>query len=85
MSEKYAYTSVDSEETSVIEKLDKVFLLNAYLFYDDLFVKGLYAGFGVHNVLNSDYFFVQPYDGYHAPLPALTRDFTIKIGYNYTF
>lgn len=85
MSEKYGYTSVDSEDNSVIEKLDNTFLLNAYLFYDNLFIEGLYAGFGVHNILNSDYLFVQPYNGYHAPLPGLTRDFTLKIGYNYKF
>lgn len=44
-------------------------------------VKGLSASLGVYNLFGTDYRFVQPYTGGHAPLPGLGREVMLKLTY----
>jgi outer membrane receptor for ferrienterochelin and colicin len=77
-----AYTSVDpGTGLSKGKQLDGWFLLNLYLLYEDLFLQGLDLGAGVFDLLNADPVFVQPYDGYHAPLPGPSPEFVVNVKY----
>lgn len=81
---RWAYTSIDTAEVSVLEKLDPTALVNVYLRYT-LPVKGLSIGVGVYDLLDKRFKFVQPYDGYHAPLPGPSREFVFRLQYDLGF
>lgn len=83
LGERYAYTSVDSLDNSIIEKLEPQFLINLYVNYDNLFLKGLSLGVGVFDILNQGVTFIQPYNGYHTPLPGPSRELVFKLGYSF--
>lgn len=44
-------------------------------------VKGLEVGLGVHNLLNQNVRFAQPYTGGHASLPGPTREVLLRVSY----
>jgi len=79
--ERYGYTSIDSTETSVIEKFEPVILANLFVNASNFGVKGLTIGVGCYDILDSKYKFIQPYNGYHAPLPGPSREFLVRIIY----
>ena len=58
---------------------------NIYAEYQDLFINGLNVGVGVFDILNKGPFYAQPYLGHISPLPGPTREFTIRIIYNFKF
>lgn len=79
--ERYGYTSIDSTETSVIEKLEPILPANLFVNASNFGLKGLTIGVGCYDILDSKYTFIQPYNGYHAPLPGPSREFLVKIIY----
>ena len=66
-------------------KFNPLVLVNLNLSYDDLFTKGLNVTFGVYNLLDSKDYYIQPYSSLHAPLPAMSQEFAIKISYVVSF
>ena len=48
---------------------------------ENLGVRGLELGAGVYNILGTDFRLAQPYAGGHAPLPALSREFLVRLSY----
>lgn len=82
---RYAYTSIDTAGSSVIERLPASVYVNLYFYYENLFCKGLNLGLGIYNVLNEPVLFIQPYNGYHAPLPGLSREFILKLNYVFNY
>ena len=78
--ERYGYSTVDSTESSVAELFPSVILANLFVNVSG-FVKGLTIGVGCYDILDSKYKFIQPYNGYHAPLPGPSREFVVKIIY----
>lgn len=83
MSSRYAYTSTDSLDNSIAEELNPIILANVYLHYSDLFFKGFDAGVGVFDILDKGITFIQPYNGYHAPLPGPSRELVLRLTYNF--
>lgn len=81
---RWAYTSTDTSGNSVIEQLDPMLLLNAYVNYHTP-VKGLNVGIGVYDILNQKVVYIQPYNGYHAPLPGPSREIVFKVSYGLNF
>ena len=79
--ERYGYTHIDTAGTSVTEKFNPLVLANLFLTASDLGAKGLSMGIGCYDILDSKYKFIQPYNGYHAPLPGSSREFILKITY----
>lgn len=79
--ERYGYTSIDSTETSVVEIFEPLILANLFVNVNNFGVKGLTIGVGCYDILNSKYKFIQPYNGYHAPLPGPSREFLVKVIY----
>ena len=45
----------------------------------------LKAGIGCYNMLNADYEYIQPYNGGHSPLPSMSREYEIRLSYNFNF
>lgn len=81
-SSKYAYTSYDlSTDQYIQKKIEPELFLNFFIHTQDLFAKGLMIGIGVHDILNTTYTFVQPYNGGHSPLPGTSRELVLKVKY----
>ncbi|MBC7865886.1 MAG: TonB-dependent receptor plug domain-containing protein [Bacteroidia bacterium] len=81
---RWAYTSVDSLGTSVLEKINPSILTNLSINYDSP-VKGLTIGIGCYNLLDDKFSFIQPYNGYHAPLPGPSREIVLRLRYELKF
>lgn len=56
-------------------------LLNCFFSFKDLFFDNFMVGFGVYDIMNSGYLFIQPYNGGSSPLPGPTREFLLKFSY----
>jgi outer membrane receptor for ferrienterochelin and colicin len=80
---RWGYTSLDSLDESVIEQLPATFLVNLFVNWEP--VEGLNIGLGCYDILNQNFLFVQPYNGYHAPLPGPSREIVFKLQYNLHF
>ncbi len=78
---KFAYSTVDEDYTSVIGTLPATTMVNLFASYDGL-VDGLTLGAGVFNMLDDEIFYAQPYNSYHAPLPAQDREFVARVTFN---
>lgn len=83
LSERYGY---DWDGTAMnIKRFDAVLLTDLYLEKRDLLVRGLDLGAGLHNLLNEDYRYIEPYNGGHPPMPAQSREWMAKVSYRYGF
>ncbi len=51
--------------------------------YRDVFFDGLDATLAVHNIFDTEYRYLQPYDGGHAPLPAGGRELLVRVAYRF--
>ena len=78
--ERYGYTSLDSNGTSVVQKFPNLLLANLFVSAEG-FAEGLFIGLGCYDILDSKYDFIQPYNGYHAPIPGPSRELVIKVSY----
>ncbi|UII28793.1 TonB-dependent receptor plug domain-containing protein [Fulvivirga maritima] len=85
LGKRYGYSSIDDNFEPVLEEFDPVHFVNVYLNYNNLFVKNLDVGVGVHNLTNNDYSFIQPYNSGHAPLPSKSTEYGIKLVYKVGF
>lgn len=83
-SDRYAYASVDSSGSGVVEKLPSAFYANLFVRYENI-VKGLDVGIGVYNMLDAQVRYIQPYSSLHAPLPGPSREFVVKLSYSLHF
>ncbi len=59
-------------------------LLDAYLRWHHFGVKGLELGVGCYNIFNVDYFFIQPYNGGHNPIPGMGREWLVRLSWSPT-
>ncbi|HYG51712.1 MAG TPA: TonB-dependent receptor plug domain-containing protein [Flavobacteriales bacterium] len=80
---RYGYTHQDTTYTSVVEKLPATTLINLFIKFTP--VKGVSLGFGVYDLLNEKFRFIQPYNGYHAPLPGPSREFIFRAQFDLNF
>ena len=82
-SPRYGYNAVDADGKLVLNKYSSSVLTNVMVRYEGFLVKNLDIGFGVHNLFNEDYKFIQPYNDGHAPLPDQSREFMLKAWYRF--
>jgi len=81
--QRYGYVSGPAQNGLPYLKLfAPTTLANIYIMYH---VGNLNAGIGCYNIFNSDYAFIQPYDGGHAPLPSMSREYEVRLTYNFKF
>jgi outer membrane receptor for ferrienterochelin and colicins len=82
-SQRYGYASQDADGNPVLKRFGPEVVLNVFLLYRNLFIKGLDAGVGVYDILGANHEFIQPYNGGHAPLPGIGREFISKLTYTW--
>ncbi|HTA61174.1 MAG TPA: TonB-dependent receptor plug domain-containing protein [Bacteroidia bacterium] len=88
---RWGYNSVDTGGYAQLSKFNSVFLFNLFLKYNTP-VKGLSIGFGVYDIFNEKFVFIQPYaqpgsltNLPHAPLPGPPREFIFRLSYDLNF
>jgi len=79
-SARYAYDRFDTEaEVPLASRLRPEALTNLYLLYEGLCGSKVDLGFGVYDLFATHHDFIQPYNGWHAPLPGPGREFLLKV------
>jgi outer membrane cobalamin receptor len=73
---------IDNNESKTQYIDDPKLLLNFFINYSELLNDNLSIGFGIYNLLDVQYSFIQPYIGGSAPLPGPSREYLIKILYS---
>jgi outer membrane receptor for monomeric catechols len=58
-------------------------LASVALYVRDLGLPGLDATVAVHNLLDTNYRYLQPYDGGHVPLPTPGRELLARLSYRF--
>jgi len=81
---RYAYTTIGSNAEPAANKLSAYTLLNFFVQYANI-VQGLNAGVGVYDALDKQPPIPQAYNGYTAPIPGRSREFVIKLSYQFNF
>lgn len=66
-----------------VEVAPPAVLASVALYVRDLGLPGLDATVAVHNLLDTDYRALQPYDGGHAPLPMPGRELLARLSYRF--
>ncbi|MBN2281183.1 MAG: TonB-dependent receptor [Candidatus Marinimicrobia bacterium] len=79
---RYSYTHFDGID-DVLTEFKPEWLLHTNLKITHLLNTNLDAHLGVNNVLNAELPFLQPYVSHHAPIPSLSRSFSIKLMYHF--
>jgi outer membrane receptor for ferrienterochelin and colicin len=83
-SKRYAYTQLDSNDEPESTVLDPYLLMNAFFNYRDI-VPGLTLGAGVYDLLNERPSIPQAYNGGYAPIPGRSREYVLKLFYQFNF
>jgi outer membrane receptor for ferrienterochelin and colicins len=78
---RFGYTSTDTNGIPFLHEFHPAALVNLYFHYSNLLNSNWDAGFGMYNLIDTDYPYIQPYNGGHAPLPSLSREFVINLKY----
>lgn len=77
------YTSRHGYVSGAIKHYDNLLLANVNFQLKDLLGEKLELGLGVHNVFNSPYGYIQPYNGGHSALPGLSREVRARASYRF--
>ncbi len=80
---RYSYNVNEEtpENPGVLQRMNPSIIGNVYFNFNNYFIDGLNFGFGVYNMFNSGYEFIQPYFGLNPPLPGQSRQFVINLSY----
>jgi hypothetical protein len=79
LSNRYGFNGSASDPAFI--NYGSVFQFNLYVDYRNVYLKGLNLGFGIFDISNSGYSFIQPYKSHHLPVPAIGREFTFRVSY----
>ncbi len=81
LSRRFGNLSVDENDEPVVDEVPPALVLNLFVMYDNAFTPGLSIGAGVHDLLDQGPVLIQPYYGWHAPLPGASREFQLRVSY----
>jgi outer membrane cobalamin receptor len=84
-SESYGYTpNPDSLLTGrpQVSRFKPQLFVNLFLNCNRFFIRGLNVGLGVYDLFNQQTYFIEPYNGPHAPLPGPSRELVIRLRYD---
>ncbi|MFH0902809.1 MAG: TonB-dependent receptor plug domain-containing protein [Pseudomonadota bacterium] len=83
LGERYGYLRADEVTgEELLERDPSHLILNLFLHYRPSRLEGLVMTAGAHNILDSDYRFIQPYRNHHAPLPGMSRELLLRLTYS---
>jgi outer membrane cobalamin receptor len=83
LSERYGY---DWDGTGMsLQRFKPLTILDTYLERRNLGFRNLDFGFGVHNLLNENVRYIEPYNGGHPPQPAQSIAWMAKVNYRTEF
>lgn len=77
--ERYGYVNT----SGVPQKFDPFALVNLNFTVNRFLIDGMQLGLHVTNIFNTNYYFIQPYNGGHAPLPGLDRSIGFNVKYQF--
>ncbi len=78
---RFGYTHANTSGDPVLEEFNPTILLNLNFQFYNIIAQRLNLTLGCHNLLNTEFSFIQPYNGQHAPLPYQSRSFMASINY----
>ena len=84
---RHAFFGFESEGETQKQKVKRFpaeTLLNLYLLHRNVVTPGLSASLGLYNLLNTDIYYVQPYNGEHGAIPGPSFEVLVKLGYDYS-
>jgi outer membrane receptor protein involved in Fe transport len=81
MSKRYGYDHLDAMGNPLITQFPSITMANVFVEWRDAFVKNLDVGVGAYNILGNDFRFIEPYNGYKAPLNGLDREVMVRLTY----
>ncbi len=76
MSGKYYYSDYD-----VVSKGDDELLASLFFAYHSLGFENLDVSAGVHNILDTEWWLVQPYNGFHPRVPGPSREYLLRVSW----
>lgn len=82
---KYGTVAINDQDEAVIGKYDPTLLLNFALRAEDILTKGLSLSLALHNILDNNEQYLQPYNGGHAPLPGTSRQVSMSVSYKFLY
>ena len=80
--QRYGYYAYAVDGSPLVRDFGSEVQLNAYLCYKDLLIPGVFAGLGIFNLTNAKTALIQQFNNGHAPLPGLSREVFLKVGYD---
>jgi hypothetical protein len=78
----YAFEEAGMDGNGILRAHGPLALANLFLHWPNLLAKGVELGAGVHNLLDADYDFIQPYNAGHPPLPGPSREVFVRVAYS---
>lgn len=79
---KIDYTNTNPE--IFLSQSESTMLSNLFIHWENFIIHGFNLGFGLMNIFDKKYEFLQPYYGTNVTLPNLTRTATFKISYDFS-
>lgn len=80
---RFGYTHADADGDPVLAEFNPSILMNLNFRFNSIIAKGLNITIGCHNILNTEFSYIQPYNGFHAPLPYQSRSFMANMNYSF--
>jgi hypothetical protein len=84
-SKKDGVTGIDEDGNYLFAEYPESFYANLFIGHHNFLIKGLQAGAGVYDILNQKTIYIQPYKSGHAALPGMSREFAVRLTYNFSF
>ncbi|HZR09214.1 MAG TPA: TonB-dependent receptor plug domain-containing protein [Myxococcales bacterium] len=81
ISSRYTATGTDSSGNATYASTGSQLLLDLFATARNLGFKGVELGLGVHNLLDAQDDYIQPYNSSHAPLPGPSREWMARLSY----
>lgn len=79
LSKRWGASGVTEEDDLIITDFDPVTLVNLTLIVKNVLTKGLDVSLSGYNITNEEFSVLQPYNGYHAPLPMESTEYLLKV------
>ena len=84
-SSRYAFFGfAEDGVTQLVKHYPAETLLNVYFMRKNVLTPGVSASLGLYNLLNTETYYVQPYNGGHGAIPGPSFEVLVKLGYDWS-